>query len=740
VTPPPEEIKAFKYRAFICYSQQDRVTAERLHHRLENYRVPKHLIGRARALGPVPSRLSPIFRDREELAASSDIGTELREAIRQSQFLIVLCSPAAARSRWVNAEIEIFRDADPENAHRILAVIVAGEPGSPDSEMECFPPALRIEASGSEMPMHFPLAADFRSASENHEDAELRLIAALLGVSFDELKRREHAQRLRKLRHVVTASAILVLIFAAVAVFAFAQRGRAQKAAAHATRAREEAEKLVDFMIVDLREKLEAIGKLSLLEPANEKVRRYYETVAPEEENPELLRHSAIALTQRGDDLQAKGDPKGAKEFFLSAKAIRERLAALKPLQAEWRRELAATHNKLGEVSRRQNDLTAALAEHTAAVSILNALVQEQPSNAEWQHDLAYSNMKVGEILLQSGKTALAQAEFQRAVDILGRLATNSAPADLKLDLISALNQLGDAQRNAGQKRDSETNFRRAISINEESLTKEPDNAKFLERLQFSHALLGQTLAESLRMDEAMEQRQTSLKINRQLAALEPENVRYQRGVSTACAQIGELLCQQNKYAEADSYVREALALAEQLVAKHPGDKQCLADVPFRLNLLSDLYLGLGKKADALRATEQAIEVRRKICAQDPVNKEMKHWLAYDTYVAGSALLELNRPTEAEECAQQSMAIANELIAADPANLVPLQFRTVYELQFGAALRDEGKGKESEIAYRQCLKTVELYVSKGGSPESVHYAREESEKALQKLHSKTASK
>lgn len=107
------------YRAFICYSQTDREVASELHRRLESYQIPRRLVGVETTVGPVPLRLAPIFRDCDELAASSDIGFELREALRESQFLIVLCSPAAAQSRWVNAEIEIWMPVicDLESVH-----------------------------------------------------------------------------------------------------------------------------------------------------------------------------------------------------------------------------------------------------------------------------------------------------------------------------------------------------------------------------------------------------------------------------------------------------------------------------------------------------------------------------------------------------------------------------------------------------------------------------------------------
>ena len=93
------EAVAFKYQAFISYSHRDERWAARLHKAIEAYRIPKSLIGRSASKGVVPSRIFPVFRDRDELASSPDLSESLRLALRQSAHLIVLCSPAAARIR-----------------------------------------------------------------------------------------------------------------------------------------------------------------------------------------------------------------------------------------------------------------------------------------------------------------------------------------------------------------------------------------------------------------------------------------------------------------------------------------------------------------------------------------------------------------------------------------------------------------------------------------------------------------
>ena len=87
-----------QYRAFISYSHQDRKAAEWVHRAIETYRAPRRLTTTG---GGAPTRsLTPIFRDRDELSASSDLGEVIRGALDRSEALILLCSPASANSRW----------------------------------------------------------------------------------------------------------------------------------------------------------------------------------------------------------------------------------------------------------------------------------------------------------------------------------------------------------------------------------------------------------------------------------------------------------------------------------------------------------------------------------------------------------------------------------------------------------------------------------------------------------------
>ncbi len=196
----------FKYWAFISYSHRDKAWGDWLHRALETYRVPKKLVGQPTTRGErVPARIFPVFRDREELPTAADLGANLKNAIEQSRYLIIICSPSSAKSQWVNEEILTFKRLG--RANRVLALIVDGEPWASLAkpgvavERECFPPALRFQlgADGQLSDVQAePIAADARVHADGRQNALLKLLAGVVGVNYDDLRQREKIRRRRR--------------------------------------------------------------------------------------------------------------------------------------------------------------------------------------------------------------------------------------------------------------------------------------------------------------------------------------------------------------------------------------------------------------------------------------------------------------------------------------------------------------------------------------------------------------
>jgi hypothetical protein len=207
---------AMKYWAFISYSHKDATVADWLHKKLETYRVPRSLVGTPSRDGTVPARLIPIFRDREELPTSSQLGDNLQKALEQSRYLVVICSPASAQSRWVEEEIRAFKGW--HGRDRIIALIASGIPNASDGSntgAECFPYSMRFEGEGpgSTAVRIEPIAADLRPDGDGRPRAFLKIVAGLLGVGFDDLYQREkrREQRRRVLTGAIAVAGVLIL-------------------------------------------------------------------------------------------------------------------------------------------------------------------------------------------------------------------------------------------------------------------------------------------------------------------------------------------------------------------------------------------------------------------------------------------------------------------------------------------------------------------------------------------------
>lgn len=303
----------FHYQAFISYSHRDKRWGDWLHRALETYRVPKRLVGQSGRDGVIPPRVMPVFRDREELPTSSDLGSVINDALLKSRMLIVVCSPRSAKSHWVNEEIIAYKKLG--RADRILCLIVDGEPNATDkpelptseSQQECFPPALRfdVDADGQLTDQRSePIAADARATGDGKRNALLKLIAGLLGVGFDDLKQRDLQRRQKRLMTVTAVSLTLLAVTVGLAVAALLARNDAIVARIEADGERQRAElsesdsrRMVSHAFGDLGwRRVDNFDQAGAMLLHVESLKRLIQTPVPRKEDDHLSRLAALRV------------------------------------------------------------------------------------------------------------------------------------------------------------------------------------------------------------------------------------------------------------------------------------------------------------------------------------------------------------------------------------------------------------------------------------------------------------
>lgn len=209
--------KVYKYIAFISYRhlKPDSDVAQAIHTMIETFKIPKE---------HQSEQKYRVFRDREELTTKSLSGS-LDEALRESKFLIVICSKQLPYSEWCNREVQTFKEL--HGVERIIPVLIEGEPH------ESFPKALLDDQDilAAELRPNEVMNSNFvgyKQLSETNpskldqltkeslkllKNEKYRIMAAILGITFGDLKQRDKERKQRQQLMISTVVSAALLIF-----------------------------------------------------------------------------------------------------------------------------------------------------------------------------------------------------------------------------------------------------------------------------------------------------------------------------------------------------------------------------------------------------------------------------------------------------------------------------------------------------------------------------------------------
>lgn len=553
-----------RFRAFISYSHADKAFADWLHRALESYRLPSRLVGEQTAVGAVPAKLTPIFRDRDELPAAGDLSAELLRALAQSRFLIIVASPSAARSRWVNEEVRYFKQVHGEG--RVLVLIVDGNPASGD-DTECFPLAVRrrVDDGGRITDQQVePIAADLRADGDGKRLAKLKLVAGLTGLALDKLVQREQARRQRRLAALATVAGVIAVSMAALAVVAV--RGQAE-----AERQRTEADGLVEFMLTDLRAQLEPVGRLEIFDSVGKRALAYYANQDIDALDADSLGRRARALHLVGEVRDLRADTDGALEAFEQA-------------------------------------------ERTTA-----ELLARDPGNEDRIFDHSQSTFWVGYVAWQRNEMAAAERWFLEYYRLASQLVDmNPEHEPWRVEQSSALVNLGVMMHNARRNAEAASYFRQALEIDKVLATADPGNREIQWSMAQGHAWLADALKGAWEFDEAMNQRQEELVVYAAILAVDERDVRALEGRAVAQAEIADLNIITGQYALAAEGSSSALEQLGQLISDDPDNRLWQDMQAAAANRYVEASMLLGSWDEARRVNQLALTRSQALVALDP--------------------------------------------------------------------------------------------------------------------------
>jgi tetratricopeptide (TPR) repeat protein len=563
------------YHAFISYSHADDRWARWLQSALESYRLPGQLARERLNDGAGSNRLFPIFRDRDELASSSDLSQSIRTALQQSSALIVVCSPAAAQSKWVNEEIRQFRHLG--RADQIHCLLVDGSPerGAED----CAFPAALLECQDGQ-PLPEPLAADVRIEGDGKRGAILKIAAGLLNVGIDTLRQRDAQKQLRRRGIITAVSVVIAVITLALAVLA-------QIARDDADLRRGQAEGLINFMLGDLRDRLEPLGRLDLLDSVGDEALQYFDVLGDRGTEKEVFSR-VMALRQIGEVRFRQGQYAKAEETFAASRDLAEHLHASLPDRGEYLFELGQAEFWVGYAALEQADLEQAEISFGKYMEYTRRLLETDPDNADYQLELSYAYSNLGTVSLDRLKSVAALDYFEQSATLNQTLA-DASPDDVgvRLDLGNGYSWIGAAQLELGRLKDSEEAYRTSLRILTE-LDAQNDSPLFSENRAQNAYHLGNVLLQQGNVAEAGAMFQLAGDLLESLVRHDPENAVWRVDRAINAYHQGEFL-----------HVSGDMQLAREHFSKAAGD--------FTALLMTDP--GNTRSAEHLALTERSLSL-----------------------------------------------------------------------------------------------------------------------------------
>ncbi len=359
----------FHYKAFISYAHTDKVWASWLHKSLETYSAPKALRKSDRG------KLKPIFRDTADFASGHDLSEQIQLALADSQYLILLCSPASAASHWVNEEIRQFKALRGDK--HILCVMVDGNPAT------AFPPAL-TENGALE-----PLAADPRVNADGKRLCRLKIAAGLMGVGLDELVQRDLRRRHRRVT-AITASSLIAMLAMGTMTFT------AMQARKEATLRKADAEGLIEYMLTDLRDKLEPVGRLDVLDSVGERALAYYDAQDINDMSDNSVGRRARAFHLIGEIDMKQGERSKARTQFENAAQATQQLLARNPNDTARMFDHSQSLYWTGYAKYKAKDLAGAQRDWQSYDDLAARLQKLEPDNTQWTLERGYSLTNLG--------------------------------------------------------------------------------------------------------------------------------------------------------------------------------------------------------------------------------------------------------------------------------------------------------------------------------------------------------
>ncbi len=571
------------------------------------------------------------FRDAKELPVGINLKETIQRALAKSKMLIVIVTGAAVKSAWVRDELTQFA-----RTKRPMIAIKVGETGIPP-EWSFLGDSVYVSET----------SANVRQAQPCNEVLD-RIYQA---ISF----RRCNTTGRRLLGVTLATFVGLGILLALQYAQTLSERKRAFVE-------RTEAEKLIDYIVVDLKKDLKPLGKTALLKKAATEALGYFEAARSGQTDVERLklnwravnnlaevqieigevkearvtRENLVKLARRikqsdptspmlaqsyrlhGAVLAIQNELEQARESYELSLELAQTAVEKNPDNTGMARILIGLHTQMAALSKREGEPTNAIAWHKKNIEFYDKLYS--PENPRlWSKDkLATYNSMIG-LYMEQGNLDEATSLCDKARRIALR-RYESSPDDLERqrDLSVIFDKFGHLQLRKGKPADAVDWYTKSLEIAEALAAHDPDNGRWQNDLASSLDYLGDAYLQQEYLDRGEKVYQRALDIRRQLSERHPENQALRRSLSIGYHKIGKVFYRLKRYQRAIEFFQESQSVFKKRGAISNSDVETRGHLAINYRMLAVTYHDLGELAQAHSACQNAMTIVGKLFKSEP--------------------------------------------------------------------------------------------------------------------------
>jgi tetratricopeptide (TPR) repeat protein len=457
---------------------------------------------------------------------------------------------------------------------------------------------------------------------------------------------------------------------------------------------RREAEGLIGFMLGDLREKLEPVGRLDALDSVGARALAYFESQNNSDLSDEALAQRSRALTLIGEMAFARGDLDGALRRYREAMASTAEAVRREPDEPQNLYDHAQNLFWVGFIDYRRGNLAKAATAFQEYRRLADRMVALAPKNDGYRLERIYADTNLGTVLMAQRKYQAAADAYQASLESVETLvAKEPANSDYQDQLIELLAWLGDARESNGQLDEALVHRRRQMDLLARKWEANEGDTIVKRQEMTARMALARLAAARDDIPEALKQSGNALQVAAWLTRTEPNNTEWLQAGANAGFERAEILLASGRIDEARSTTAASCNTTMQLIARDPS--VTIWRNRLRMHCLRSqalVALRSGAAGEGLTYARQALALAR--AENDPVTKGFE--TAAAETLLGEALSRTGRAEEAKAAYQRALGAWPADVELRPRDLVERSLllakagRRAEAKQVGAQLRSIG--------------------------------------------------